>query len=134
MTRIQGREGSYPKVSCLFFKAVIYANVSFQGRDVGHEPPYGAVPGQLPAKGLATAHREAAKAEERGDMGIYSASGSDGGRGIQEYRVYITRRQNTVAQYIATQPILDLCERSFRRPGAWVSWRWRKQEGIDLEG
>ena len=43
---------------------------------------------------------------------------------FEEIGVYIKRRQNTVAQYIATRPILDLCERSVQRPGAWVSWRW----------
>ena len=39
-----------------------------------------------------------------------------------------------VAQYIATRPILDLCERSVWRPGAWVSRRWWEREGIDLGG
>ena len=34
---------------------------------------------------------------------------------------YVTGRQNTVAQYISTQPILDLCERSDWRPGVWVA-------------
>ena len=34
----------------------------------------------------------------------------------------VTRRQNTVAHYIATRPILDLCERATWRPGAMVSW------------
>ena len=47
---------------------------------------------------------------------------------------YIMRRENTVAQYIATQPILDLCEQSARRPRARVSQRWWEQEGLDLEG
>ena len=51
---------------------------------------------------------------------------------FEEIRVYITRRQNTVAQYIVTRQILDLCERSIRRPGAWLSWRWWGQEGIDI--
>ena len=46
----------------------------------------------------------------------------------------IKRRQNTVAQYIVTRPILDLCEQAIRRPGAWVYWRWWEQEGIYLEG
>ena len=54
--------------------------------------------------------------------------------GFNEIGVYITRRQNTFAQYIATRPILDLCERSVRRTGAWVSRRWWEQEGLDLEG
>ena len=54
--------------------------------------------------------------------------------GFEYIRVYITRRQNTVAQYIATLLILDLCKRSIRRLGAWVSRRWWDQEGLYLEG
>ena len=49
-------------------------------------------------------------------------------------RKLVTRRQNTVAKYIVTRPILDLCERATRRPGARVSWRRWEQDGIDLEG
>ena len=37
---------------------------------------------------------------------------------------YTTRRQNTVAQYIVTQSILDLYERSAWRPVARLSLRW----------
>ena len=46
----------------------------------------------------------------------------------------IIRRQNTVAQFIATRPILDLCEHATRRPGARVSRRWWEKTGIDLKG
>ena len=53
-----------------------------------------------------------------------------GFKGIQKA---VTRRQNTVAWYIATQLILDLCERATQREGARVSWRWWYQEGIDLK-
>ena len=42
--------------------------------------------------------------------------------GLEEIGVYITRRHNMVAQYIAMRLILDLCERSVWRPGSWVSW------------
>ena len=49
-------------------------------------------------------------------------------------RKSVTRRQNNVAQYIATRPILGLFERATRRPGVRVSWRWWEQDGIDLEG
>ena len=38
------------------------------------------------------------------------------------------------AQYIATRPILDLCEKASWRPGERVLQRWREQDGIDLEG
>ena len=54
--------------------------------------------------------------------------------GFKRIRTYVTRRQNTVTQYIETRPILDLCERSARRPGVWVSQQWWEQDGLDLEG
>ena len=44
--------------------------------------------------------------------------------GFEDIGVYIIKRHNTVVQYIATQPILDLCERSVRMLGALVYWRW----------
>ena len=47
---------------------------------------------------------------------------------------YIWRRQNTVAQFIATQSLLDLCGEIERTPGARVGMQWRKQEEIDLTG
>ena len=37
--------------------------------------------------------------------------------GLDEIGVYIARRQNTVAQNIATRPIMDLCLAAERRPG-----------------
>ena len=46
----------------------------------------------------------------------------------------VMRRQNTIVQYIATRPILDLCERSTWRLEARVARRWWEQAGIDLEG
>ena len=54
--------------------------------------------------------------------------------GLEEVETYITQRQNTAAQYIATRPILDLCEEAERRPGAGVSKRWWEQVGINLAG
>ena len=46
----------------------------------------------------------------------------------------ILRSQNTVAQFIATRPILDLCKKAERRLGAWVPRRWWVQTGIDWKG
>ena len=54
--------------------------------------------------------------------------------GFEEIGDYVSNRQNTVAQYIATWSILDLCEKMVQRPGGWVAWRWWEQEGIDLAG
>ena len=57
--------------------------------------------------------------------------GESGFTGIKKS---ITRRQNTVAKYNATQPILDLYDISARRLGVRVSRWWWEQAGIDLEG
>ena len=54
--------------------------------------------------------------------------------GFKGIGTYITRRQNKVAQYIATRPILEFCERSTGRPGARVFRRWWVQDGLDWEG
>ena len=51
--------------------------------------------------------------------------------GIVRIRTSILRKQNTVAQFIATRPIMGLCEAEVRRPGARVARRWWEQTGID---
>ena len=51
--------------------------------------------------------------------------------GFKEIRKSITNRQNTVAQYIATRLLLDLCEGSKQREGSGVSMRWWDKKGID---
>ena len=53
--------------------------------------------------------------------------------GFEGIRKAVTRRHNTVAQYITTRPIMDLCEQATQRVEARVSWRWWDQEGIDLK-
>ena len=53
--------------------------------------------------------------------------------GFEEIGVYITRRQNTIAQYIAMRPIMDLFEICVWRLGAWVYWRCCNQEGLDIK-
>ena len=54
--------------------------------------------------------------------------------GIVRIRTSILRRQNLVAQFIATQPILDLCKKAEIRPGAQVPRGWWEQTGIDWKG
>ena len=54
--------------------------------------------------------------------------------GSEGIGTYVTSMNNTVSQYIATRPILDLCEQFDRRLGAWVSWRWWEHDCLYLEG
>ena len=51
--------------------------------------------------------------------------------GIVRARTSVLRRQNTVAQFVATRPILVLCEGTEQRGGTRVPQRWREQPGID---
>ena len=53
--------------------------------------------------------------------------------GLTNVRTSINRRQNTVAQYIATRPLLDICEGATKRKGERVTLRWWDQSGIDWE-
>ena len=53
--------------------------------------------------------------------------------GLTDIGKSITNRQNKVAQYIATRPLLDLCEEARAREGTWVPLRWWNQMGIDWE-
>ena len=53
--------------------------------------------------------------------------------GLTDVRTSIQRRQNTVAEYIYTRPLLDLCKGAQQREGARVALRWWEQSGIDWE-
>ena len=44
--------------------------------------------------------------------------------GFEDMGEYFLKRQNMVAQYIVIRPVLDLCEDTVRRSGAWVARRW----------
>ena len=52
---------------------------------------------------------------------------------MTDVRKSIAKRQNTVAQYIVTRPLLDLCEEARAREGTRVPLRWWNQKGIDWE-
>ena len=44
--------------------------------------------------------------------------------GFEDMGAYVLKRQNTAAQYIVTQPILDLSKNTVHRSGAWVARIW----------
>ena len=72
----------------------------------------------------------------RGWDGKWSYSSLEGAMeeaGFKEIRTSITNRQNTVAQYIATRPLLDLCEEAKQIGGERVSRRWWYQKIINRE-
>ena len=42
---------------------------------------------------------------------------------FEEKEVYVLKRMNTVTQYIATQPNMELCEVTVQMMGMWVAKR-----------
>ena len=134
LSRILSREGGYPKVLGNFYKAVAHAVLVFRvdtwvinpQMERALENFQHRVSRRVTGKQL---WRQADRSWEYPPL--VEAMGE---AGFEDTMKSITRRQNTVAQYIATRPILDLCERATRRPGVRVSWQWWEQAGIDLEG
>ena len=120
LARILGREGADPKVSRSFYTAVTQqvllfgaeswvltkrmesALEAFQGRVAR------CLTGRMPRRG------------RDGEWIYLPLAGSTKEAGIVRARTSVLRRQNTVAQFIATRPILGLCEVAERRRGTWV--------------
>ena len=75
-----------------------------------------------------------APAEDTGrEVDIYLGGDGTGEVGFLTMEEYIRRRQKTVAQYIATRSLLDLCEGLERAPGVRVGMWWWEQAGLDLD-
>ena len=51
--------------------------------------------------------------------------------GFTDVRTSINRIQNTVAKYMATRPLVEICEETTQIGGARVVMRWWDQNGID---
>ena len=77
--------------------------------------------------------RRQERREKDGDWHYPSLEGAMQEAGLTDIQTSILKRQNTVAQYIAMRPLLDLCEGARAREGAKVPLRWWDQAGIDWE-
>ena len=87
----------------------------------------------VPTWGGEAAHWETGAGEKDGDWHYPSLKGAMKEVGLTDIRTSIMKRQNTVAQYIATRTLLDLCEGARAREGAKVPLRWWDQAGIHWE-
>ena len=82
------------------------------------------------------ARRLTGRQARRGKNGAWhypSLEGAMQEAGLTDIRKSIANRQNTVVKYIATRPLLDLCEGARAREGARVPMRWWNQAEIDWE-
>ena len=66
-----------------------------------------------------------------GSGGTSPLAGATKDAGIVRARTSVLRRQNTVAQFVATRPILVICKETEQLGGTRVPQRWWEQPGID---
>ena len=134
--RLQGvisMEGAKKWVSGNFFKAVVQQVLLF-GAETWLVSPM--MERALSAFIHGAARRLTGRQPRKGRGGKWhypSLEGAMKESGITDVRTSINRRQTTVAQYITTQLLLDLCEGEKQREGAQVTLRWWGQPGIDWE-
>ena len=101
------------------------------GGVVGLNEKYGICPGRLPGQGSTPAGRTATPPGEGRRMVLPLLVGGSKKAGVVRARTSVLRRQNTVAQFIATRPILGLWEAAERCRGTRVTQRQWEQSGID---
>ena len=127
------REGATKQVSGNFFKAVVQQVLLFWA-DTWVVSPI--MERALSAFIHGAARRLTGRQPRKGRDGKWyypSLEGAMKEAGLTDVRTSINRRQNTVAQYIATQPFLDLCGGAMQREGVRVTLRWWYQTGIDWD-
>ena len=110
LQRIISREGATKRVSVNFVKAVVRQVLLF-GAETWVVSPR--MERALSAFIHGAARRLTGRHQWRGWDGKWFYTSLEGGMkevGLTDFRTSINRRQNTVAQYIATRPLLDLCE------------------------
>ena len=121
---ILSREGATKQVSSNFFKAVVQQVLIF-GAETWLVSPM--MEPALSAFIHGAAIRLTGRQPRRGRDGKWhypSLEGAMKEAGLTDIRTSIQRRQKTVAQYIATRPLLDLCVGARQREGVRVTLRW----------
>ena len=124
MKIIMIQEGGYKKVSGLFIK-LVFQVVLFFGAEMWVLIPqmeWGLRSFQNMVVQRLTGRKTRRKVKGRWEYPPLAEAMEEAR--FKEIRVYIMRRNNAVAQYIVTQPIMDLYEQSGQRLIYWVSWRW----------
>ena len=125
--RMQGilrREGATPRISGNFFKAVVQQVLMFGAETWVVTPKMErALRAFLHGAARRLTVRQARRVKD-GEWHYPSLEGAMKEAGLTDIRTSILRRQNTVAQYIVTRPLLDLCKGARAREGAKVPQRW----------
>ena len=123
LMRILGREGANPRVSRMKSKVVVQAVLIFRSEVWVLTPRMERDLGSFQHRVARRIIGRQSRRREEGGWDCPPLTKAMEDLGFEEIGAYILKIQNTVAQYIATRPMLDLCERYVWRPRAWVSQR-----------
>jgi hypothetical protein len=133
ISRILARDGATPRVSRMFYKAVVQSILLFGSETWVMTNPM--------LKALESFHRRVAcriagkqpYLHRRTGEWIYPPIDKVLEEvGLYSIEDYVQKRQNTVANYVATQPIFDLCLEAERQSGSTSSRRWWEQVDRDF--
>ena len=131
LQRILSREGANKRVLENFFKAVVQQVLLF-GAETWVVTPI--MERALNSFMHGAARRITGRQPRRwwdGKWFYHSLEGAMKEAGFKDVRTSINVRQNTVAQYIATRPLLNLCEETTQIVRARVAMTWWDKKGID---
>ena len=133
-TWVFSREGADARTSGRIYLAVVKSVMIYGSESWVLTPHMKRVLGGLFHR---VARRLTGRQPRRGQEGGWVYPGTEDAMaetGLQEVENYVSCRQNTVTQYIATKPIMDRCLAAKRNPGPRAAKRWWEQECLDLAG
>ena len=131
---VMSREGADAWTLGRIYVAVVQAVMLYRSETWNMTPPTGRVLGGFHHRvARRMTRRQPQKVQDGGWVHPYIEE-TMGEAGLKEMKTCVYRRYNTVAQFIATKPIMELCLTVLQRPGSRVvTWCW-KQDGLELEG
>jgi hypothetical protein len=130
ISRLLVREGATPKISGLFYQAVVQQVLLFGSETWNISPAM--------LRALESFHHRAARRISgrmarlsHGEWVYPPLEEALELAGLLPVREYISRRQNTVAEWVANRPVLELCTSYERMPGAMRhKARWWHQAAV----
>ena len=125
---ILAREGATPRVSGMFYKAVVQSVLLFGSETwVLSQPMLKALEGFHRRVAWRIAGKQPYLDRRMGEWVYPPIDKVLEEVGMYSIDHYVKKRQNTVADYVATRPIFDLCQESEWSTGSHSSRRWWDQ-------
>jgi hypothetical protein len=134
ISRILARDGATPRVSGMFYKAVVQSILLFGSETwVVTKPILQALEGFHKRVARRLSGKTPYLCQTTGEWIYPPIDKALEEVGLWPIEKYIEKRQNTVADYVATRPIFELCTEAAWQSGSATSRRWWDQVSRNLE-